>query len=55
MDEACAEGIGDEHYRLEGEPLALHRRHPMLHQLISLILVSDYFVLNENLQKYCSQ
>lgn len=26
MDEACADGIGDEHYRLEGRPPALH--HP---------------------------
>lgn len=36
MDEACAEGIGDEHYRLEGRPPDLCRYHPcMLNQLIS--------------------
>lgn len=34
MAEACAEGIGDEHYRLEGKDTAHHH-----HQLISLTLI----------------
>ncbi len=56
MDEACAERIGDEHYRLEGRPPALHHHHHQrLHQLISLISGPLYFDLNDNLQKHCSQ
>lgn len=46
MAEACAEGIGDEHYRLEGKDTAHHH-----HQLISLTLIPFILIwLNENLQ-----
>lgn len=45
MDEACAEGISDEHYRLEGRPSALHHHHhpQRVHQLIWSLLVSFNF------------
>lgn len=39
MDEACADGIGDEHYRLEGRPRSLHYPHcPVILILLLFIL-----------------
>lgn len=37
MDEACAEGIGEEHYRLEGRSLALLHQHQRLHQHFTVL------------------